>query len=59
VTTAVLGVAFHAALRYVVRIGLLDVVAVFLYSAFLLPFEGRGRKAPASGDGDPRDARVP
>jgi hypothetical protein len=55
--TAVLGVAFHVALRHVIRIGFLDVVAVFLYSAFLLPFDGRGGKARASGDGDARDAR--
>jgi hypothetical protein len=41
VATAVLGVVFHAALRYVVRIGFLDVVALFLYSAFLLPFGPR------------------
>ena len=46
VATAVLGILFHVVLAHVVRIAYLDVVAVFLYSAFLLPFdrrdEGRG-----------------
>ena len=41
--TAALGVAFHTTLRYVIKIGFLDVVSLFLYAAFLLPFErGRG-----------------
>jgi hypothetical protein len=56
VATAVLGVAFHATLRYVIRIGFLDVVSVFLYLAFLLPFERR-REQPrisrSSGAPDP------
>jgi hypothetical protein len=42
--TAVLGIAFHTTLRYVIRIGVLDVVSVFLYAAFLLPFEPRARQ---------------
>jgi hypothetical protein len=57
VATAVLGVAFHTALRYVIRIGFLDVVTVFLYSAFLLPFDRRGGKAQASGGSSPLEAR--
>ncbi len=48
VATAVLGVGFHTAMRYVVRIGFLDVVALFLYAAFLLPFERR--PAPTTGE---------
>ncbi len=37
--TAVLGILFHATLAQVVGINYLDVVAVFLYAAFLLPFD--------------------
>jgi hypothetical protein len=59
VATAVLGVVFHTALRYVIRIGFLDVVALFLYAAFLLPFQrrplqetrGRGGHYPATRRG--------
>jgi hypothetical protein len=39
VPVALLGVGFHAALTLVIRIGYLDLVSVFLYSAFLLPFD--------------------
>jgi hypothetical protein len=35
--TAVLGLAFHWALTWIVKIGLLDVVSVGLYAAFLIP----------------------
>jgi hypothetical protein len=45
VATAALGVVFHAAVRYVVRIGYLDLVTLFLYAAFLLPFERRRGRA--------------
>jgi hypothetical protein len=45
--TALLGVAFHTALRSVIRIAYLDVVALLLYAAFLLPFEGRSTEAAA------------
>jgi hypothetical protein len=48
--TAVLGLAFHGALRHVVVIGYLDVVSVFMYSVFLLPFTGPRRMASASGE---------
>jgi hypothetical protein len=37
--TAVLGILFHATLTQVVGINYLDVIAVFLYTAFLLPFD--------------------
>ena len=54
VATAALGVVFHAALRYVVRIGFLDVVALLLYAAFLLPFDRRrGQMAPEEGAARP------
>jgi hypothetical protein len=43
--TAVLGVAFHWALTWIVKIGLLDVVSVGLYAVFLLP-PGGPPKAP-------------
>ena len=39
IATAALGVAFHASLRHVLVIGWLDWICVFLYLAFLLPFE--------------------
>jgi hypothetical protein len=55
--TAVLGVAFHAALRYVIRIGYLDLVALFLYAAFLLPFEGRQTRVRTGRNGGALDAR--
>jgi hypothetical protein len=45
--TALLGIAFHAALRYVIRIGYLDIVALLLYAAVLLPFEGRSTESAA------------
>ena len=45
VAVAVLGVGFHAALALVIQIGYLDLVSVFLYSAFLLPFD-RSARAP-------------
>jgi hypothetical protein len=48
--TAALGVAFHGTLRYVVRIGFLDWVSLFLYAAFLLPFERRSGARPDTGD---------
>jgi hypothetical protein len=51
--TALLGIAFHLALSRIMRIGLLDVVAVFLYSAFLLPFS-RGDPVE-TGDGRAED----
>lgn len=35
--TAVFGIAFHGALTWIVKIGLLDVASVGLYAAFLLP----------------------
>jgi hypothetical protein len=54
---AVLGVAFHTALRYVIRIGFLDVVTVILYSAFLLPFDRRGGRVQARGGSSPLEAR--
>jgi hypothetical protein len=54
---AVLGVAFHTALRYVIRIGFLDVVTVILYSAFLLPFDRRGERVQARGGSSPLEAR--
>ncbi len=38
---AVVGVAFHLLLQLVVRIFILDLVTMFLYLAFLLPFEPR------------------
>jgi hypothetical protein len=43
VATALFGVLFHIALTQIVRIGFLDVVSVFLYAAFLLPFDRRER----------------
>ena len=39
IPTAILGVMFHLVLMKIVKIGLLDWVAIFLYLAFLLPFE--------------------
>ncbi len=39
VATAILGVGFHLALKFVIKIGMLDWVSMFLYLAFLLPFE--------------------
>lgn len=54
VATAVLGVGFHTAMRYVVRIGFLDVVALLLYAAFLLPFDRRpARTTPEQGGEQP------
>ncbi len=54
VATAALGVAFHAVMRYVVRIGFLDVVALLLYMAFLLPFDRRpAQTAPEVGAAHP------
>lgn len=52
VATALLGVLFHITLMQIVRIGFLDVVSLFLYAAFLLPFD-RGEQ-PRIGDGQPR-----
>lgn len=47
VPTAVLGLVFHALLSRVIRIGYLDLVTVFLYCAFLLPFaRRRARELP-------------
>ncbi len=37
--TAAMGVAFHMGLKLIVAIGFLDWASMFLYSAFLLPFE--------------------
>ena len=39
IPTAILGVTFHLVLMKIVKIGFLDWVAMFLYLAFLLPFE--------------------
>lgn len=38
VITALLGVGFHLSLKFVIKIGMLDWVSMFLYLAFLLPF---------------------
>lgn len=43
VPVALLGVGFHAALTFVIQIGYLNLVSVFLYSAFLLPFDRHAR----------------
>lgn len=47
--TAVIGVGFHLTLKWIVRIGFLDWVSMFLYLAFLLPFGGSGyqRSSPS------------
>jgi hypothetical protein len=42
VATALLGLVFHVALTRVVHIEYLGVVSVFLYAAFLLPFDRPG-----------------
>jgi vitamin K-dependent gamma-carboxylase-like protein len=55
--TAVLGVAFHTTLHYVIRIGFLDVVSLFLYAAFLLPFERRRGPARTGGNGRALEAQ--
>jgi len=39
IPTAILGVTLHVVLMKIVKIGLLDWAAMFLYLAFLLPFE--------------------
>ena len=39
VPVACLGIGFHTTLSFVIQIGFLDIVSVFLYSAFLLPFD--------------------
>jgi hypothetical protein len=40
---ALLGVAFHVALTWVVQIGMLHVACIFLYVSVLLPFVEGGR----------------
>jgi hypothetical protein len=47
--TAVLGTLFHLAAMQVVTIGFLHVASVFLYTAFLLPFEAADRERRADG----------
>lgn len=44
IATAILGVLFHSILKFVVQIHMLDWVSMFLYLAFLLPFDGRTSK---------------
>ena len=56
VPAAILGVTFHAGLTRIVRIGYLDLVSVFLYAAFLLPFDRGGGASGAPGCGGPGDA---
>lgn len=38
VATALLGVGFHVALKFIIKIGMLDWVSMFLYLTFLMPF---------------------
>ena len=45
IPTAILGVMFHLILMKIVKIGFLDWAAIFLYLAFLLPFERPINKA--------------
>lgn len=49
--TAVLGVVFHVSLLFVIEIFMLNLVSVFLYLAFLLPFEAAPRDARLPADG--------
>ncbi len=44
VMAAILGIGFHIALKFVIKIGMLDWVSLFLYLAFLLPFEEKNVK---------------
>ena len=39
IPTAVLGIVFHISLIWVIKIGILDWASLFLYPAFLLPFD--------------------
>lgn len=55
IAAAVAGVSFHLLLTQIVRIFLLDWVAMFLYLAFLLPFD-RPAKAPG---GDAKSMEAP
>jgi hypothetical protein len=47
--TAALGIAFHTGLRWVVAIHMLGATSVFLYLAFLLPFERGAYQASRGG----------
>jgi hypothetical protein len=50
---ALLGVGFHLVLKWVVRIFMLDYTAVFLYLAFLLPFDRNSKVALVRGESRP------
>ncbi len=39
IATAVFGVFFHIGLKFIIRVGMLDWTSIFLYLAFLLPFD--------------------
>ena len=55
VITALLGVGFHLGLKFVIKIGMLDWVSMFLYLAFLLPF----KKKTAGASSKNGEAPVP
>lgn len=50
--TAVLGVAFHMTLKFVLRIFMLDYVSMLLYLAFLLPWQASAKVAAEETDGE-------
>jgi hypothetical protein len=60
VATAVVGVLFHLILKMIVRIGLLDWASMFLYLAFLLPFDRPSiQKLPEQQGGWPGSDNTP
>ncbi len=49
IPAALLGVTFHLSLEAVIEVGWLDWACIFLYLAFLLPFESAGPSEPGDG----------
>jgi len=44
VPTAILGIIFHLSLIWVINIGMLNWASIFLYPAFLLPFNRKNNQ---------------
>lgn len=57
VFTAVLGVAFHIGLKFIMRIHMLDIATLYLYFAFLIPVASAGRGATGDFGGCMRKIR--
>lgn len=57
ITAVVVGVLFHVILIRIVRIGMLDLASMFLYLAFLLPFDRPAGQVPSCAARNPGGAR--